>query len=60
MNREIKFRGQNISGDWNYGLLCHDKSKDTDYEWFISNKAGKPYAFGCIEKNYQSIHWAKR
>ena len=48
--RIIKFRGQNISGHWNYGLLCNDKDKDSDYEWFISNSAGKPYAFGCIEK----------
>lgn len=48
MNREILFRGKNIKGNWSYGLLCHDKTKDTDYEWFISNKVGKPYAFGVI------------
>ena len=48
MNREIKFRGKNLKGQWHYGLLCHDKTKDSDYEWFISNSAGKPYAFGAI------------
>ena len=42
--REIKFRGKGISG-WNYGLLTHDTKIDDNYEWFISNKAGKPYAF---------------
>ena len=44
----IKFRGKNLKGQWHYGLLCHDKTKDSDYEWFISNSAGKPYAFGAI------------
>lgn len=51
MNREIKFRGQNIKGEWHYGLLSHNKDVDSDYEWFISNKAGKPFAFGAIEKS---------
>ena len=46
--RTIKFRGKNLKGQWHYGLLCHDKTKDSDYEWFISNSAGKPYAFGAI------------
>ena len=46
--RTIKFRGKNLKGQWHYGLLCHDKTKDSDYEWFISNFAGKPYAFGAI------------
>ena len=46
--RIIKFRGKNLKGQWHYGLLCHDKTKDSDYEWFISNSAGKPYAFGAI------------
>lgn len=50
MKNKIKFRGQNIKGIWNYGLLTHDKTKDSDYEWFISNSSGKPYAFGAIEK----------
>lgn len=47
MNREIKFRGKRLNGQWAYGLLCHDpeKGKAYDSEWFISNKAGKPYAF---------------
>ena len=51
MNRQIKFRGQNIKGEWHYGLLSHNKDVDSDYEWFISNKAGKPFAFGAIEKS---------
>lgn len=42
--REIKFRGKGLSG-WNYGLLTHDTKIDDNYEWFISNEAGKPYAF---------------
>ena len=46
--RTIKFSGKNLKGQWHYGLLCHDKTKDSDYEWFISNSAGKPYAFGAI------------
>ena len=46
--RSIKFRGKNLKGQWHYGLLCHDKTKDSDYEWFISNSVGKPYAFGAI------------
>ena len=46
--RTIKFRGKNLKGQWHYGLLCHDKTKDSDYEWFISNSAGKPYAFWAI------------
>ena len=46
--RTIKFRGKNLKGQWHYGLLCHDKTKDSDYEWFISNSVGKPYAFGAI------------
>jgi len=49
MNREIKFRGKNIKGEWNFGLLCCDKTKDSDYEYFISNSNGKPYAFGAVE-----------
>ena len=48
MKRVIKFRGKNLKGQWHYGLLCHDKTKDSDYEWFISNSVGKPYAFGAI------------
>lgn len=57
MNRKIEFRGQSIKGDWNYGLLCHDKTKDRDYEWFISNKVGKPYAFGVIPETIGQL-WA--
>lgn len=47
---QLRFRGQNIKGQWHYGLVTHDTDKDSDYDWFISNKAGKPYAFGAIEK----------
>lgn len=49
--RTIKFRGQNIKGEWHYGLLSYNKDITSDYEWFISNKAGKPFAFGAIEKS---------
>ena len=51
MNRQIKFRGQNIKGEWHYGFLSHNKDISSDYEWFISNKAGKPFAFGVVEKS---------
>lgn len=49
--RTIKFRGQNIKGEWNYGFLSYNKDVSSDYEWFISNKSGKPFAFGAIEKS---------
>ena len=39
-NREIKFRGLTINGDWVSGLLA--KKGD---EWYISNSAGSPFAF---------------
>ncbi len=48
--REIKFRGKDIKGNWHYGLLVHCKHKDKDYEWFISNSSGMPFAFGVLEK----------
>ena len=51
MNRQIKFRGQNIKGEWHYGFLSYNKDVSSDYEWFISNKAGKLFAFGAIEKS---------
>ena len=47
----IKFRGQNIKGEWHYGFLSYNKDVSSDYEWFISNKAGKPFAFGAIERS---------
>jgi len=49
--RIIKFRGKDIKGNWHYGLLTHDKTPNvkSDYEWFISNSKGKPYAYGVIE-----------
>ena len=34
------FRGKTISGDWAQGLLAN-----TDDKWYISNKAGRPFAF---------------
>lgn len=43
--RTIKFRGKSLKGDWFSGLLTHDKDKFRDKEWFISNRAGKPYAY---------------
>ena len=49
--RTIKFRGQNIKGEWHYGFLSYNKDVSSDYEWFISNKAGKPFAFGAIERS---------
>lgn len=49
--RTIKFRGQNIKGEWNYGFLSYNKDVSSDYEWFISNKSGKPFAFGAIERS---------
>ena len=49
--RIIKFRGKDIKGNWHYGLLTNDKNPNfkSDYEWFISNSKGKPYAYGVIE-----------
>jgi hypothetical protein len=46
--REIKFRGLTINGIWHYGLLAYTENKtlaagDTGY--FISNKAGAPFAY---------------
>lgn len=38
--REIEFRGQTINGEWVFGLLA---IKDKKY--YISNKAGAPFAF---------------
>lgn len=46
--REIKFRGMTISGDWVYGLLAYTESKSLacgDTGYFISNKAGAPFAY---------------
>ncbi len=50
--REIKFRGKDLNDNWHYGLLTHDKTPSfkTNYKWFISNKSGKPYAYGVIEE----------
>ena len=36
-----------VGGGWAYGLLCHDTQMGNDLysDWFISNNAGKPYAY---------------
>ena len=38
--KEIKFRGLTVGGEWVCGLLARKGE-----EWFISNSAGKPFAF---------------
>lgn len=38
-----------LKGDWRYGLLTNDPKIDDNYEWFISNDAGKPYAYAVGE-----------
>jgi len=49
MNREIKFRGMTIKGEWVYGLLAqipqeyHTQSIPAGV--YISNKAGRPFAY---------------
>lgn len=40
MQERYLFRGKTISGDWVQGLLA-----STDGKWYISNKAGKPFAY---------------
>ncbi len=46
--REIKFRGLTPKGEFRYGLISHCKEIDKDFEWFISNRAGSPFAYGVI------------
>jgi hypothetical protein len=49
MNREIKFRGMGLGGEWHYGMLAHVTSTKivsrglTGY--FISNSVGAPFAY---------------
>ena len=38
--REIKFRAKTCNGEWVDGLLAYKDDK-----WYISNKAGMPFAF---------------
>lgn len=40
MQDRYLFRGKKIRGDWVQGLLAN-----TDDKWYISNKAGRPFAF---------------
>lgn len=40
MQERYLFRGKTIRGDWVQGLLAN-----TDDKWYISNKAGRPFAF---------------
>lgn len=40
MSREILFKAKTCSGKWAEGLLAHKDDK-----WYISNKAGMPFAF---------------
>lgn len=40
MSREILFKAKTCSGEWVEGLLAHKDDK-----WYISNKAGMPFAF---------------
>jgi len=67
--KEIKFRGKTIKGDWVYGLLSYTEAKSIcgDVGWFISNKAGSPFAYhirpetrgqftGLFDKNEKEIY----
>ena len=38
--REILFKAKTCNGEWVQGLLAHKDNK-----WYISNKAGMPFAF---------------
>lgn len=38
--REILFKAKTCNGEWVQGLLAHK-----DEKWFISNKAGMPFAY---------------
>ena len=38
--REILFKAKTCNGEWVEGLLAHKDSK-----WYISNKAGQPFAY---------------
>lgn len=40
METRYLFRGKTICGDWVRGLLANNGDK-----WYISNKAGRPFAF---------------
>ena len=40
MENRYLFRGKTISGNWVHGLLANKDDK-----WYISNKAGAPFAY---------------
>jgi uncharacterized phage protein (TIGR01671 family) len=43
--REYKFRGQTITGEWVYGLLCKPTAGKYAGKTFISNSVGMPFAY---------------
>jgi hypothetical protein len=45
--REIKFRGQTVNGEWQYGLLSQSFGKrgQPTKGWYISNSVGMPWAY---------------
>ncbi len=69
MNREIKFRGLSINGEWHYGFIHQINSRNRLGEegWYISNRGGAPLAFqirpetvgqyiGLLDKNGKEIY----
>ncbi len=52
MNREIKFRGQDINGNWHIGLLAESAGFPGQVEAgvYISNSVGAPWAYQVVPK----------
>lgn len=50
MNREIKFRGRSINGDWHFGFVSVVKIRMNHVHpgTYISNKTGMPFAYQVI------------